>query len=83
MLTFNENMTDDEVKETHYRSYTELGFTEIDAKEKAEADFKKHKEMIALIENPTDDVSVLEIEKGGKIIKKTGKFTDVKTINDL
>ena len=46
MLIFNENTTGDEVKDKYYKSYTELGFSEIDAKEKAESDFKKHKEMI-------------------------------------
>jgi len=80
MITITENMSDEEKKATFYKANIRSGLSDCDAREKAEKDFEQYKKIMALVDNPADNVSVLEVEKGGKIIQKTGRFSNIQSI---
>jgi len=76
-------MSEKEKKAIFYKANIKSGLSDHDAKEKAEGDFEEYKKIMTLVDNPTDDISVLEVEKGGKIIQKTGRFSNIQSIEDI
>ena len=52
MMTFRENMTDEEKKAIFYKTNIKSGLSEQESREKAERDIKQYKEIMAVIENP-------------------------------
>jgi hypothetical protein len=83
MITITDNMSDEEKKATFYKANIKAGLSDCNAKEKAEKDFEQYQKIMALVDNPTDNISVIKVDKGGKIIQKTGRFSNIQSIKDI